>query len=187
MAHLNGAGDQNLVVNASAFAACPTVGICGMPARPVGSQCGTVRMSHHSADRRSRLPSAPFRGIQRRQHRPGRAAETPAATAETAARRARPLESAWAHSLRSFRQSRPGSAPMASGLMPCYEKTLALVHVCVNRIGKHHRTALRVFVAAHSSIRLNFSQNKPDPRSEMRSNVLWKRRKIQRTNFDLLL
>jgi hypothetical protein len=43
------------------------------------------------------------------------------------------------------------------------------------------------FVAAHSSIRLNFSQNKPDPRSEMRSNVLWKRRKIQRTNFDLLL
>jgi hypothetical protein len=24
MAHLNGAGDQNLVVNASAFAACPT-------------------------------------------------------------------------------------------------------------------------------------------------------------------
>jgi hypothetical protein len=30
------------------------------------------------------------------------------------------------------------SAPMASALMPCYEKTLALVDVCVNRIGKHH-------------------------------------------------
>src|SRR5271169_4231537 len=47
-----------------------------------------------------RLPSAPFRGIQRRQHRPGRAVETPAATAETAARRAGrcPSESAWAHS-----------------------------------------------------------------------------------------
>jgi hypothetical protein len=25
---------------------------------------------------------------------------------------------------------------MASGLMPCYEKTLALADVCVNRIGK---------------------------------------------------
>src|SRR6204780_695544 len=112
-----------------------------MPARPVGSQCGTVRMSHHSAGRRSRLPSAPFRDIQRRQHRPGRAAETPAATAETAARRAgrRPLESAWAHSFphRSFRQSRPGHRRQWRGVDALLrKKTLALVGVCVNRTGK---------------------------------------------------
>src|SRR5208337_4580247 len=66
----------------------------------------------HNADRRSRPPSAPFRGIRRRRHPQGRAAETPAATAETATPRAgrRPSESAWALSYPRppFRQSRPG-------------------------------------------------------------------------------
>src|SRR5208283_5382662 len=186
MAHLDGAGDQNLVVYASAFAACPTADpgfvhldmlarsatdailvradhsraqfvkdlkgslvtreselpleLDGRHARGLaGDQVGgpepsgqrRVASLHDRADsqarltaafaafqharaggnaeRRSCLPSAPFRGIQRMQYHPERAAEIPAATAETAIRNAGrcPSKSVWVHSFpqRPFRQS----------------------------------------------------------------------------------
>src|SRR5580693_2999020 len=183
MAHLNGAGDRNLVVNASAFAACPTADpgfvhldmlvraatdailvrtdhsgaqfvedlkgclVTREPKLPLeldgrhagglaGDQVGgpepDVASLHDRADSQSCLtsafaacqharagrnaerfasrttmrtdlavfPACLFEGIQRRRHRPGRAAETQTATAETAARRAGrcPSRSAWARS-----------------------------------------------------------------------------------------
>ena len=89
MAHLNGAGDQNLVVNASTFAACPTTGP------------GFVH---------------PDRLVR------------PA------------TDAAWAHSFphRPFRQSPPAQRRECERDRTLLMKTLPLVAVCVNRIGKDY-------------------------------------------------